>query len=95
VEVGAYCPSKDTITTWHLRDMANNAKGMIKATEIKHLSVPFYDSLSIEKILDWANQHHPGVLDRYFPIQRELDKFPRQVSTPFLDTLLGLIHSLP
>jgi hypothetical protein len=75
--VGAYCPSKDTITTWHLRDMANNEKGMIKAIEIKHLSVPFYDSLSIEKILAWAKANHQGVVDRYFPIQRELDKFPR------------------
>ena len=55
MDVGAYCPTKDTVTTWHLRDMANNTKGMIKATEIKHLSVPFYESLSVEKIVDWAN----------------------------------------
>jgi hypothetical protein len=70
------------VTTWHLRDMANNTKGMIKATEIKHLSVPFYESLSVEKILEWASQNHPEVVERYFPIQRELLKFPRQVSTP-------------
>jgi hypothetical protein len=77
VDVGAYCPPKDTVTTLHLRDMANNAKGWIKAAEIKHLSVPFYESLSIEKILGWAKQHHPAIVERYFPIQRELDKFPR------------------
>jgi hypothetical protein len=80
VEVGAYCPPKDTITSWHLRDMANNSKGKIMATEIKHISVPYYESLSVEKILEWAKNNHPGVVDRYFPIQRELDKFPRQVS---------------
>jgi hypothetical protein len=63
--------------------MANNEKGMIMATEIKHLSVPFYDSLSVEKIVTWAKENNPGVVDRYFPIQRELEKFPRQVSYSF------------
>lgn len=80
VEVGAYCPPRDTVTAWHLRDMANNTKGMILSTEIKHLTVPLYESLSVQRILDWALHTHPQVLERYFPVQRELEKFPRQVS---------------
>ena len=46
VEVGAYCPPKDTITIWHLRDMANNDKGIVQSSEAKHLHVPHYDTLS-------------------------------------------------
>jgi hypothetical protein len=68
VDVGAYCPPKDTVTVLHLRDMANGAKGMIKAAEIKHLSVPHYESLSIEKILGWAKQNYNSVVERYLPI---------------------------
>ena len=36
----AYLPPKDTISIWHLRDMACGIKGIIKAHEIKHLTVP-------------------------------------------------------
>lgn len=30
--VKAFCPQKDTVTIWHLRDMANGAKGILKSS---------------------------------------------------------------
>ena len=51
---GAYCPHKDTCTIWHLRDMANGSKRYFKAKDIQHLYVPQYDSLTLEKMTDWA-----------------------------------------
>ena len=78
-ELGAYCSSRDTMTVWHLKDMISGAKGIIKSNAIKHLSIPQYESLSLEKILDWAKQNHRSVLSLYLPsIDRELQKLPRQ-----------------
>ena len=80
-EVKAYCPPKDTVTAWHLRDMAMGVKGIVKATDIKHLYVPYYhEALTIKHILDWAKMQHSAIIERYFPIEKELMKFPRQVS---------------
>ena len=80
---GAYCPAKGTCTIWHLRDLANGSKRYIKAADIQLLYVPQYDSLTLEKMVEWASQRHPLVLGEYFPIKRELMKFPRQVSSRF------------
>ena len=77
---GAYCPPKDTVTIWHLRDCANGTKNYVKAKDIQHLYVPHYDTLTLEKMISWASQQHPRVLTEYMPIPRELMKFPRQVS---------------
>ena len=79
-DMKAYCPPKDVVTAFHLKDMISGRKGYIKGSEITHLSVPHYESLSLDKLLEWANQRHPQVVERMFPIQRELQKFPRQVS---------------
>ena len=78
-EVKAFCPPKDTVTAWHLRDMATGAKGILKCDQLKHLSVPQYkEVLSIEKILAWAKANHPEVVQRFFPsVEREISKLPR------------------
>ena len=75
----AYCPPQDTVTAWHLKDMVNGTKAFLKCDVIKHLYVPHYETLSVEKILTWTSRTHMLLLDRYFPIERELLKFPRQV----------------
>jgi hypothetical protein len=62
VDCKAYEPSPQTVTIWHLRDQANGQKKWIKADAIKHLYVPHYESLSIDKILEWAEEHAVRVL---------------------------------
>lgn len=81
--VKAYCATRETVTIWHLRDMANGKKGYIKQENVKHLTVPHYESLSLERILEWTRQYYPHVLERMFPEGKELYKLPRQVSRLF------------
>ena len=60
-----YMPDKDTVTIFHLRDLANGTKGVIKANAIKHLTVPYYkEVLTVDTILAWAKRHHPAVVER-------------------------------
>ena len=81
-EMKAYVPSqKDTITNLHLRDIAFKTKKSVSSDSIKHLTVPHYESLSVEKILAWAASFCPDVRRDYFPdLDRETLKLPRQVS---------------
>jgi len=77
-EVKAYCPPRDTVTAWHLRDMALGSKSYIKGADVKHLAVPQYESLSIVEMLDWAKVNYPGIVTRYLPVEKEIHKLPRQ-----------------
>jgi hypothetical protein len=61
-ECDAYCPDKNTVTIWHLRDCANGTKRFVNASEIKHLYVPQYESLTVEKIINWVKAQHPTVI---------------------------------
>jgi hypothetical protein len=54
---------------------------------VQHLYVPHYDSLTLEKILAWVKVRSMPFVERYFPIERELLKFPRQVS-------FGHVHNI-
>ena len=85
IDVKAYCPPRDCVTAWHLRDMAMGTKGFVKQTEIRHLTVPFYhEILNVETILAWARANFPLVVEQFFPSQeKELLKMPRQVSCSF------------
>ena len=52
-DVKAYCPPRDTVTIWHLKDLIQGTKKKILYTEVKHLEVPHYDNLALNKILPW------------------------------------------
>ena len=39
-EVKAYLPSYETVTVWHLRDLAMGVKRIIYSDRVKHIDVP-------------------------------------------------------
>jgi hypothetical protein len=81
-DVGSYQPEESCTVTFFLQQQINGKKSYIKASSIKHLVVPQYDTLSVEEILKWVRANHPTVIDRYLPTeQKDIDKLPRQVST--------------
>ena len=61
---------------------------MIKASEIKQLSIPLYENLSTNDILEWAKAY-PEV-SRALPSEpREIDKLLRQYIINVIYTLVG------
>ena len=80
VDAKLYVPPYETVTMWHLRDVATNKKRRILAKDAEHMEVPQYEELSIEKMIIWLKENHPVFLENYFPVEREMVKFPRQVS---------------
>ena len=54
VDCGAYLPAFEDVTIFHLRDLAGGKKKIIKNTEVKHISVPLFEGLKIELMLEFA-----------------------------------------
>ena len=53
-EAHIYLPTYETVTIFHMRDIVAGRRRMIKQEDVKVTSVPFFDGLSIEKMLEWA-----------------------------------------
>ena len=50
-DVGAYLPPYDSVTVWHLRDLAAGKWTIIKATAVKTIQIPHFEGLTIDKML--------------------------------------------
>ncbi len=87
-EVGAYVPPYDSVTVWHLRDLASGKRKIIKADNVKTIMIPHFDGLTVERMLF----HVKDVVQvmKAFPIeQREIDKMPRYYICNVIYTLVG------
>ena len=56
-EVRAYLAPFESMTVWHLRDIAGGKRKLIKCEDVKILQVPHYEGLSVEDILGFAWQY--------------------------------------
>ena len=75
-------------SVYHLRDLAQGKRRMIKSKDIKHLNVPLFEGLSTNDILEWAKDY-PEV-GRALPSEpREIDKLLRQYIINVVYTLVG------
>ena len=74
-EVKAYLGEYGTMTVWHLRDLEAGDKTLIMADEVKHISVPNYEGLTIDKMLTFAKGHEPVM--RALPVDEEIKHLHR------------------
>ena len=86
-EVKMYLPPLETITIWHCRDLQSGAKKRIRSDLVKHINVPQFEGLSIENMQAFAADY-PQVA-RYFPIDKEMKKLPRQYIANVIYTITG------
>ena len=86
-EVCAYLPSYETVTIWHLRDLVMGAKTIINNDDVKNISVPQYEGLSIADIYEWARDK-PGVLSS-LPPEKETSKMSRAYIANVIYTKVG------
>ena len=46
-----YLPPYETVTVFHMRDIVAGKRKMIKQSDVRVISVPFFEGLSIDKML--------------------------------------------
>lgn len=56
-DVGAYLSSYETMTIWHMKDLVNGMRKMLKAKEVKHVTVPQFEGLAIKDLLEFARPY--------------------------------------
>ena len=75
-EVRAYLSSYDTMTIYHLRDLANGKRKIINCENVRVYQVPQYEGLSIADMLNFAKTY-PDVFSCLPLEEREVLKLPR------------------
>ena len=87
-EVMAYLPASHTMTVWHLRDLAQGKKKIIKSDRVRVYNVPQFEGLTISDFLQFAKVY-PEVA-RALPPENEILKLPRQYVINVIYTLVGV-----
>ena len=87
-EVHAYLPGYDTVTVWHLRDLASGKRTIIKSQNIKHLHVPQFEHLAIKDMMAYCSGI-PKVMKAFPSEVKEIDKLSRQYIANVIYTQVG------
>ena len=66
-DLASYQPEESCTVTHFLQKQINGQKGFIKAHEVNHLTVPQYETLTLEEMFKWVRAHYELVINRYFP----------------------------
>ena len=90
-EVKCYLSSYETMTIFHLRDLASSRKLRLKADKVKHIAIPQFKTLSIKEIRKFIDEHPMcETILRYFPTDnKEWEKLPRQYVANVAYTVIG------
>jgi len=87
-EVHAYISSFETVTIFHLKDLASGKKKILKTENVKYYEAPHYDGISIDDMLRFAKTY-PEVR-QYLPAEkREVKKLPRDYISTVLYSIIG------
>ena len=86
-EVRAYLPSYETVTVWHLRDLANTKKTIIPCDEVKVIDVPQFEGLTIQDIFNFASSDQN--VENALPPPKEIAKLSRAYLANVVHTKMG------
>jgi hypothetical protein len=87
-ECDCFLDQPQSHTIFHLKDIVSGKRRMLKSTEVKHLFVPQFDSLSTAKMLNWAKAH-PEVFQALPRVQAEIEMLHRQYVVNVIYTIVG------
>ena len=87
-EVGAYVPHYDTVTVFHLRDLASGKRKKILGKDVKKIFIPQYEGLTVDTMLQNAKTF-PQVMKCLPADEAEIKKLPREYIGNVIHTCLG------
>lgn len=88
VDCGAYLGPYETMTVPHMKELASGQRRLIKSKDVKHISIPYFDGLNVEKMLLYSAQHE-RVMQALPSIERERIKLQREYLGNVIFTLVG------
>ena len=84
-----YLSAYNTMTVWHMRELAGKKRRRIYLKEVQHIIIPQFEGLAIEDLLSYADMY-PEV-KRALPIMPKLiRKLPREYIGNVIYTIVGM-----
>ena len=87
-ECGAYLAAYESMTIYHMADLAAGRRKRIPDAKIKNITIPHFEGLKIETILEYAADY-PEVMRALPILERERLKLPRQYIANVIYTIIG------
>ena len=78
------------MSIYHMADLAAGRRTRIKEVDVKHITIPYFEGLKIETMLEYAGMY-PKVMKALPSVERERLKLPR----PYLGNLIYTIVGEP
>ena len=76
------------MTVWHMKDLVNGKRKLLKSKDIKHVDIPQFEGLAIKDLLQFAEPYKDVVMA--LPMTKvEVDKLPRQYIANIINTIVG------
>ena len=76
------------MTVWHMKDLVNGKRKLLKSKDIKHVDIPQFEGLAIKDLLQFAEPYKDVVMA--LPMTKvEVDKLPRQYIANVIYTIVG------
>ena len=66
----------ECVTIYFLKDLVMGRKKRIYGHQVRHIAIPQYENLTIQKIADFVAPHH--LVHMYLPDEKEIPKVPKQ-----------------
>ena len=86
--MGIYLPDYETVTIFHMRDIVTGKRKKVKEINVKHINVPHFEELKIERMIEFAS-HYQEVIECLPILKREGDKLPRSYVENLIYTIVG------
>ena len=83
--------SADQVTIYFLKDLINGRKKRILGKDVRHISIPSYEGLSIKDIAKFVAPYN--TIDHYLPDKKEYLKLPKQWIANVCATILKGVFS--
>ena len=87
-EVKWYLPRAETVTIWHLRDLARGKRAHILCSNVKVIHMPQYEGLTVEDLLVEARKSE-AVMRALPSEEKEIKKLPRAYIGNLIYTIIG------
>lgn len=87
-DVGAFLPSYQHVTIFHLKELVGNQRTLIKCSEVQHVTLPFFEGLFFEDLYKFAQEYNGGIIMRALPsVEKEIKKLPREYLGNVIQTI--------
>ena len=83
-----FIPPADTVTIWHLRELASRQRTRIKRRGMRTIVLPQYDGLTMEDLLTYARQRE-DVMRALPAVQHEILKLPKKYVAEVILNIVG------